>query len=309
LSKSVWSIVLNRLTEAEKFAHFREAVEGGGAVYTAGTTDYDAGSRTWFMRDGSVCNQFVNFFLGYWFNHNAAFTRTMSIKTFYELMDEAGSSLRRYSKGHDGDDIAAALRGFSDVMTIVPAASGMIDRESNRIRYVRVDNDQWDTILGRFTNANFTGALGAFNVYSVFDGVTAGRPTVPKSAGHHGGLLLKPIIGPFTKFAADGSKKGGKYTRGLITVKEFKNPATNKNLHLRIGRLHTLRPGGFAPALPASDFPDVDHGAPAVMAVGPMPIINTVAGRCVPEAELNKKTETITPNFRHSLPRFVKIVK
>jgi hypothetical protein len=68
-------ITFNVLTMEQKLQHFIDAYVDNGARYdTAKPNSHSAAERRWNWGKGSVCNQHINFFLGYMFNYNASFT-------------------------------------------------------------------------------------------------------------------------------------------------------------------------------------------------------------------------------------------
>lgn len=68
-------VVVNRLTVPEKLSHFVHAYVDNHAVWSNAKPSFFLGSPPrWRWGVGSVCNQHVNFFLGYWFNFNEQFT-------------------------------------------------------------------------------------------------------------------------------------------------------------------------------------------------------------------------------------------
>lgn len=67
------------LTEQEKFEHFRWSYVDNRAEYvTASPGDYITRNARWEWGLGSLCNQHINFFLGYWFNYNSKFSASGS---------------------------------------------------------------------------------------------------------------------------------------------------------------------------------------------------------------------------------------
>lgn len=71
-----FQVMVNQLSEEDKFQHFRHAYEDNGAIYEhSNPQDFSTAQRRWNWGKGAVCNQHVNFFLGYWFNYNHEFTK------------------------------------------------------------------------------------------------------------------------------------------------------------------------------------------------------------------------------------------
>lgn len=199
-------IRVNQLTETEKYLHFREAFEANNAVYEPGSPrNFDTGSRTWQFGGGATCNQFANFFLGYWVNHNAAFTTRASSTNFLKQL-ENDSALDDSGNVYD-------FRGFSDVCGPVvptPIGSGMqerlprnpqrIMRDGSRradLHYIRVRPADWDQPNQRFVDNSIMNDLGHINIYSVADGPTF-------NVDHHGGIFIKEPGNTLKKLTADG---------------------------------------------------------------------------------------------------------
>lgn len=280
--KTPETIRVNLLSEDDKFLHFREFIEKNKASYQPGSPrDYDDEQHRWTWGKGAVCNQFANFFLGYWFNHNAAFTTGASRTDFLSIMERVGSTRQKRSLG-GGESVT--MRGFNDMVhaALAPDAT-MESRTGAGYTYIRMNAAMWDEATHAFVKADHPPAGTKVCIYSIWDGKDpkdAKKPD-PKKVDHHGGLIYSNVPG-WKKMAADGYKKSdGTYTKGLIELKDpdsFKT-ANSTNLHLRIWPLKSLRAGGYAPG--------GDTGA------------------YVAEAELAKR-DTIAPDFQHALSRFLK---
>lgn len=70
-------IVVNQLSEKEKFAYFMWTYMENEAFYTEGfkhTHQFETKDPRWHWSKGAVCNEHINFFLAYWFNYNQLFT-------------------------------------------------------------------------------------------------------------------------------------------------------------------------------------------------------------------------------------------
>jgi hypothetical protein len=128
-----YKIVINCLTEAEKFLHFKEVFHGQAAYARGKPRDYFEDAKTitnrksktkrivgesnqWRWGKGAVCNQFANFFLGYWTNHNKAFVTQTSATTFLDMMENS-SNTKKVRK--------TRIRGFSDVCKVAITADAI----------------------------------------------------------------------------------------------------------------------------------------------------------------------------------------
>jgi hypothetical protein len=75
-------IVIEGLTEEQKFQHFMKQYTEHHAKYTgASPRDYKTALLRWKWGGGAVCNQHTNFFLGFWLNYNHGFTTVASRST------------------------------------------------------------------------------------------------------------------------------------------------------------------------------------------------------------------------------------
>ena len=190
-------VVVDRLTEEAKFQHFYRAHVDHGARYDSGKgSDYMTRDRRWSWSKGSVCNQHVNFFLGYWFNYNALFT-TRGSGTFMinlPLYDSAvhdfrpiGTQDKDPRKNTAKETVKQHHRGYREFLTPVVGFGvaaretydpddpntiprpGAIAKAAAVTEYIRLS--ELYTIDGspRPTLTAFMRALGDFNVYSVAD--------------------------------------------------------------------------------------------------------------------------------------------
>ena len=292
-------IKVNKLTEDEKFRHFQDVLESNNAWYDGSNMpNYDPNLHLWTLKSGCVCNQLMNIFLGFWFNHNSAFTTIASMTDFLTIMDKVSSKLNTVSIriGKDkktGNDkfIPIVIRGFSDVRhAAIEPPTGMDFERYKEYYYIRTDKDAWDVENSCFKSNDLMSCLEKFNIYSIWDGADPNntRKPHPHKVDHHGGLLIKEDIwGWLKKLSADGSKKDGKYSNTLIKYKEFNDPVKLKNLHLRIWPLKRLRPGGYAPA----QYSDELKSQPL--------------GDYLADQEMSEKPDIIF-DFPHSVPRFIK---
>lgn len=86
-------VQISQLAEEQKLQHFAQTYQENGAEWGGAAPkyfgpcpkkgvgkayQYTGGESCWNWGIGAVCNQHVNFFLGYWFNYNAGFTTSAS---------------------------------------------------------------------------------------------------------------------------------------------------------------------------------------------------------------------------------------
>lgn len=193
---------VNRLTEQEKFEHFRWSYVSNNAAYVvANPGDYITRNARWEWGRGAVCNQHVNFFLGYWFNLNTKFTASGSgTDTAYLPLLDCGTGKFPYhgeTKTHRGYqefvepvlDFHAAtyLPVFNDLefpgrqeitkqakrgdATPVTSADGKTKYDvypERYVKYIRLSQFiDWKTRKLNARGQQLLDALADFNVYSV----------------------------------------------------------------------------------------------------------------------------------------------
>lgn len=293
-----WEITLDRLNTAEKFAHFHEVWESHNAWYTAGRMNYDPDRHRWWGQGGAVCNQLANIFLGYWYNHNNAYTGGATATSFLKQMENDSS--------RDRTSGTYAFRGFRDVLQAPLAAPalpenpdanvptsrhrGRVYRDGSRgnFDYVRLRSADLVQNNGRYSFAHaWQRQLADFNVYSY-----ATRKNNTLVFDHHGGVLIRDPQDGWRTWAADGWKSAsGRYSETPITYKpptQLENAAQNRELHLLVWPMKTLRPGGYAP-LPVDAE---DEGT-----YRPDPEMGELNAAASPQSAIH-------PDFCHSLPRF-----
>ena len=152
---------IDHLSEDEKFAHFRDAYVDNGAVYVESRPNtFSAEPPRWNWGKGAVCNQHVNFFLGYWLNYNDKFT-TRASATFMDATTALDSSVHIVTK--------VSIRGYKEFLEEIPASDLVyhhptIDRD---IRYLRICNASFGGAAT--SDTSLFGSLGDINVYSVSD--------------------------------------------------------------------------------------------------------------------------------------------
>ena len=286
---------IDRLTEEEKFAHVTETFMNNNAWYTSGTLNYDGAENRWFARGGAVCNQLANFFLGYWVNHNNAYTSGAT-----------STDMTRQMENDSGTDYSMAnypYRGFRDVLD-GPLDPPPLPEDDQRLMPVRSysprtqrdgtrQNLSWVRIRPQDLENNggvwrlrteWQDALATYNVYSY----ASRKPNGTFVFDHHGGFLIKDPQRGLLTFAADGYKAGGVYSHTPTVVKGLDvihSAATNRNLHLLVWPIQPLRPGGYAAegAGVVRYFDDRDMG----------------------DVNVRRGQSAIDPEFRQSLSRFV----
>lgn len=291
------TICVNRLTEDEKFQHHLDAYVVNGGCYTgvsAGKNKYNSGDRTWHIKDGGVCNGFVNLFLGYWYNINAAFTVQTKNEDFINMMES-----------HCDMDSSRQYRGFSDLVEgamAAPSGVGSVRYKTHRwvsildaepagpIAHVRLSDPSVLNPLAtpgyRFIYSNaadptadpseFDSQLNAFNIYSKSSDKDKDGDI---EYDHHGGVMRRSDSGVIECLAADGYKKGpGRYSEDAIILKTPQKLMKSQPLYLRIWPMRSLERGGYAPALGMAEYK--------------------------PEAEF-AGDDVLDPAFRQSLSRFI----
>jgi len=330
LGNATTLIRVNQLTEPEKYLHFREAFESNMAVYEPGSPrNFDTGSRTWQFGGGATCNQFANFFLGYWVNHNAAFTTRASSTSFLKQLENDSTRVRSVpNPGRLRSLNVYTHRGFSDVcgaavatppsmVQRVPGPQRIMADNSRRagLHYFRVRPADWDQPNQRFVDNSLMNGLGFVNIYSVADGPTF-------NVDHHGGMLIKEPGNSLHKLAADGhgsacfDYNGTKYRlpsgaleqrvlrqynrlagTGLADFAAFKRARRRKAFSQ--GRIRQQDPG---------DLGARDHYHLRVWPVLPLRpggyAGTDAVGNYVPDNQADTRL-AIAPDFHHSLSRFV----
>lgn len=279
------TIIIDRLSETEKFACFREFIESNNALWSAGPYSYDDARHRWNLRRGCVCNQFANLFMGYWCNHNGAFNPGASGTDFLSQMQN--------DSDRDRNDAVYSYRGFADVCEpgMEPPAGvtstvwrdrkrrGMAPAAREPYTYLRIDNAVWSEAQHRFSNAGLQNGLATYNVYSLAWANTAtGEPIWDR----HGGILIKEPSGALKKLSADGSADNP----AEIRYRDYTVANWQHRLHMRIWPIRPLRRGGYAPQ-------EADQQA----------------GDYLTDAELEQRDtqarSQIHPEFRHCVPRFL----
>jgi hypothetical protein len=168
---------INRLTEEEKFQHFVSQYVDNGARYWSSNLKkrYDETAHRWTWNHGAVCNEHVNFFLGFWFNYNGGFTK--------EAIQTGMLCQVMYSSERHNFATNLSHRGYSDFLEPVEGFGTKVRPQSplpdakhwnkawTNIEYIRVGK-YLDRTTGNTRNARgaqLLSSLANFNVYSVAD--------------------------------------------------------------------------------------------------------------------------------------------
>lgn len=188
-------VIVRGLTAEEKFLHFHDAYVDHGAKYGTGKgNDYYKKDRRWSWSKGSVCNQHVNFFLGYWFNYNEHFTARGSgtfminlplydsaIHDFRPLKQQKADPKKDTSK----ETVSRHHRGYREFLepvtglgiSVNPAydpakpdtvpASGNNEAASRVTEYIRLSEFFNEDGTAQASARSLIDALAPFNVYSI----------------------------------------------------------------------------------------------------------------------------------------------
>jgi hypothetical protein len=172
-----YRIVIADLTEEEKFQHFRGAYEDNKAIYAySNPKTFNDKERRWRWGKGAVCNQHVNFFLGFWFNYNKHFT-TEGSATEMDCLPMYSSAVHPFVSG--GNKVKH--RGYSEFCDPVvgfgvpPSLSTVPDPEHCGKAFLAAEYIpmgryfQMDTGNPNDRGRQLIAALGNFNVYSLSD--------------------------------------------------------------------------------------------------------------------------------------------
>ncbi len=173
ISAIAQNIVVNQLTEAEKFAHFRWSYESNGAFYTAASPRvFQATPPRWNWGRGAVCNQHANFFLGYWFAYNQKFT-TAGSATFMAALPLLTSAFHTINK--------IKHRCYEEFLTgVEPSNWAYYDSIIKKnIRYIRM---RASLFVAKDGKTPLDEMLGTYNVYSVGDLNNKSRQTNANTA-------------------------------------------------------------------------------------------------------------------------------
>jgi hypothetical protein len=171
---------LVNLTEELKLQNFIHAYVDNSARYdTAKPKEYSEKDQRWNWGKGSVCNQHVNFFLGYWFNYGKAFT-TAGSATAMCYLPLFSSALHKFgSISHRGYlEFLSPITGFGDTLgssydpddeTTWPQEKA--SRKAFKcIEYIRIARYfDSDTDAPTEQGKKIIDALGQVNVYSLGD--------------------------------------------------------------------------------------------------------------------------------------------
>lgn len=177
-----FTVKIASLTEEEKLQHFVHAYVDNAARYQAASPgDYKTKEKRWSWGKGAVCNQHVNFFLGFWFNYDASFSASgsgtaMTCLPLYssERHDFGSTKHRGYL------EFLAPVNGYGAAFDTVysPADPSAIPAPKSygkayrHVEYIRMSK-YFDKSTGAPRDTDeakaFVSALGKINVYSVAD--------------------------------------------------------------------------------------------------------------------------------------------
>jgi hypothetical protein len=160
------TVVIDRLTEDEKFSHFHDAYVDHGAYYKASNPrNFVDSPPHWKWGIGAVCNQHVNFFLGYWYNYNAQFT-TAASATYMAALPTLTSEKQAVTT----PDGVIKHRGYLEFVEPVGRSNWYYEHPSVKTKwyYIRAGEPNFDRKT-RAPRADLSAALGSFNVYSIAD--------------------------------------------------------------------------------------------------------------------------------------------
>jgi hypothetical protein len=169
-----------RLPEDQKLQHFMDAYVDNKAHYdTAHPNSYAAGDCRWNWGKGSVCNQHVNFFLGYWFNYNDKFT-TRGSATVMSVLPMFSSDNHKFGtvthRGYleflepvNGYGAALGTAYDPDDDSTWPKVSEW-SKTFRHFEYIRIARYfDWTTQDPTSDGQALIDALGSVNVYSLSD--------------------------------------------------------------------------------------------------------------------------------------------
>jgi hypothetical protein len=183
-SSTTLELRVDRLTAEEKFEYFKQFFEGHDVRYYAGKMNYDKHRHVFTFKAGAVCNQFANFFLGFWLNHNAAFTTTGSVSDFGTILDNFISKMDKYA----GSDQNYHFRGYNDAASAIGAPAGVPSDKYGGYEYISSDlkdNTIWDAHAHRYVNEALMSKLGFITVFCITD-----KGEKEMKVGHHGGMMI-----------------------------------------------------------------------------------------------------------------------
>ncbi|MBN2576695.1 MAG: hypothetical protein JXP73_19170 [Deltaproteobacteria bacterium] len=173
-------VTLTNLTEEQKLQHFIHAYTDNKARYdTASPKVYSEKDQRWNWGKGAVCNQHVNFFLGYWFNYGKDFTTAGSatamcyLPLFSSAMHKFGSIKHRgyleFLSPITGHGATLGSSYDPDDETTWPQEKAA-NKAYKCIEYIRVARYfDFDSGEPTETGKQLIDALGPVNVYSVGD--------------------------------------------------------------------------------------------------------------------------------------------
>lgn len=172
-----FQVMVNQLSEENKFQHFRHAYEDNGAVYdTSDPRWFNNDQRRWNWGKGAVCNQHVNFFLGFWFNYNSKFTTAGSATTTvclplysshtHKFLDSKGNT--PHHRGYSEFVEAVSGEGIQASIDLPDSATSVCEKAYLAADYIRISRYfDWKTREPNDKGKALIGSLANFNFYSV----------------------------------------------------------------------------------------------------------------------------------------------
>jgi hypothetical protein len=174
-----FQVMVNQLSEEDKFQHFRHAYEDNGAIYALSSPNkYSSGEHRWRWGTGAVCNQHVNFFLGYWFNYDDKFTTAGSATTTvclplysshkHKFLDSKGNTPEH--RGYSEFVEAISGEGIPATIDFPDSATSVCENAYLAVDYIRISRYfEWKTREPNDKGKALLASFGNFNFYSVSD--------------------------------------------------------------------------------------------------------------------------------------------
>jgi hypothetical protein len=216
-------VPVNQLTEEEKFQHFRDAYVENKAIYVASSPRrFDTGTHRWSWGKGSVCNQHVNFFLGYWFNYNAKFTTKASQGAMLDLV--LNSSHDDQAVDRVGKKVKKQFLGYREFVEPVAGSPTFAGKRfsarrdpgyNDNTNYLRISHYfDFDTGNPNDDGRQLIDSLADYNVYSVGDNTWGGETKAKHTAAE------KDIKKWLKGLDGDDLRRGGKSDEQIDKLSE-----------------------------------------------------------------------------------------
>jgi hypothetical protein len=186
-------IQLGSLTEEQKLQCFIHAYVDNAARYdNANPRSFSSDRNRWEWGKGSVCNQHVNFFLGYWFNYHDKFSSAGSATAMLclPLYDSSKHTFLGGIKHRGYKDFVEPVTGYGKALDTAydPADPATLPLPSQynkafrKVEYIRIakyfESDGSPTEEGK----QLIESLGPVNVYSISDIKNSGTPNQKDAA-------------------------------------------------------------------------------------------------------------------------------